>query len=127
MLRDIPYVVTTFVLAIFLMLGIGYYYQTSIKQDSVILTMNETVRTLAIASADNKSRVNEGELFIVKEDFEEKVIEKLQIENNVAFSENVTYRFEYLDNENGSTKAVRIIIEDGDTTYQSTAKVDIAE
>lgn len=127
MLRDIPYVMATFILAIFLMLGIGYYYQTSIKQDSVILAMNETVRTSAIASADNKSRVNEGELFIVKEDFEEKVIEKLQIENNVAFSENVTYRFEYLDNENGSTKAVRIIIEDGDTTYQSTAKVDIAE
>lgn len=127
MLRDIPYVVTTFVLAIILMLGIGYYYQTSIKQDSVILTMNETVRTLAIASADNKSRVNEGELFIVKEDFEEKVIEKLQIGNNVAFSEDVTYRFEYLDNENGSTKAVRMIIEDGNTVYQSTAIVDIAE
>lgn len=127
MLRDIPYVMATFILAIFLMLGIGYYYQTSIKQDSVILAMNETVRTSAIASADNKSRVNEGELFIVKEDFEEKVIEKLQIENNVAFSEDVTYRFEYLENENGSTKAVRMIIEDGDTVYQSTAKVDIAE
>lgn len=127
MLRDIPYVMATFILAIFLMLGIGYYYQTSIKQDSVILAMNETVRTSAIASADNKSRVNEGELFIVKEDFEEKVIEKLQIGNNVAFSEDVTYRFEYLDNENGSTKAVRMIIEDGDTVYQSTAKVDIAE
>lgn len=126
MLRDIPYAIATLITMILLMIGLGYYYQTSIKQDSITLNLNETVRSSVIANVDYKSRVNEGELFIVKENFEETVKSKIN-SGSVKLSEKANYRFEYLDNDNGSTKAVRVIIENGDSVYQSTAKIDISQ
>lgn len=44
----------------------------------------------------------------------------------MKISNDAKYEFKYLDNKNGSTKAIRAIIQDGDQTYQATYKVSIA-
>uniref|UniRef100_UPI00344E2ECA hypothetical protein n=1 Tax=Carnobacterium sp. TaxID=48221 RepID=UPI00344E2ECA len=127
MLRDIPYIMGIMVLGIFLVITTGHYYQTSIQQDSIVLDMNEIVRASAVSSADNKSRINAGELFIVKPDFENNVKTKMNNQHNKKLSEKAIFQFEYLDNETGSTKAIRVKVIDGKKEYQTTAKIDISE
>lgn len=127
MLRDMPSIIWLAFIGIILIVVTGIYYQNAFKQDSIILGLTETVRTSAIASADNSSRLKPGELFIVQEDFEERFTETIQANKNVKISEDAEYKFEYLKNENGATKAIRVVIQDGERTYQATAKVNIAD
>lgn len=96
------------------------------KQDAIVLGLTETVRSSAIASADNSSRLREGELYILQTDFEETFTKNIQNNRNVKFSDGATYKFEYLKNENGSTKAIRVVITDGEKSYQATTKINIA-
>lgn len=126
MLRDFPYIIGLMFLGIFLIIISGIYYQGTYKQDSVILGLTETVRTSAINNADNSSRLREGELFIDKEKFEKDFKQKVISNKNVNLSDEVTFVFEYLENENGASKAIRVLIKDKGSTYQATAKVSIA-
>ncbi|MBT2604955.1 hypothetical protein J7E55_18330 [Bacillus sp. ISL-53] len=125
-MRDFPYIIGLMFLGIFLIIISGIYYQGTYKQDSVILGLTETVRTSAINNADNSSRLREGELFIDKEKFEKDFKQKIVSNKNVNLSDEVTFEFEYLENENGATKAIRVLIKDKGSTYQATAKVSIA-
>ncbi|WMX58822.1 hypothetical protein [Peribacillus sp. R9-11] len=125
-MRDFPYIIGLMFLGIFLVIITGIYYQKTYKQDSVVLGLTETVRTSAINNADNSSRLREGELFIEKEKFEKDFKQKITSNKNVKLSNEVTFEFEYLDNENGATKAIRVLIKDNGVTYQATAKVSIA-
>lgn len=127
MLRDMPSIIWLAFIGIFLIVVTGIYYQSTFKQDAVILGLTETVRTSAIASVDNSSRLNPGELFIIQADFEDKFTNSIESNKNVKISENATYKFEYLKNVNGATKAIRVVIQDGAKTYQATAKVNIAD
>lgn len=104
----------------------GYYYQQNFSTDSVIQGMTETVRSSAIANADNSSRVQSGELFISKPGFEEDFKKRITSNNLVKIKRDAKYEFKYRDNKNGSTKAIRVIIQDGNKTYQATCKVNIA-
>lgn len=127
MLRDFPYIIWLMFLGIIIILLSGFYYKSSYKQDSVVFGLNETVRTCAIANADNSSRLQNGQLFIIKEDFENDFKEKIKSNYNVKITEDAAYTFEYLDDENGASMAIRVIIKDGNTIYQSTAKINLAE
>ncbi|MGG4263778.1 hypothetical protein [Peribacillus simplex] len=126
MLRDFPYIIGLMFIGIFLVIITGIYYQKTYKQDSIILGLTETVRTSAINNADNSSRLREGELFIDKEKFEKDFEKKIVSNKNVNLSNEVTFEFEYLDNENGATKGIRVLIKDKGSTYQATAKVSIS-
>ncbi|WP_437834465.1 hypothetical protein ACQRXC_29430 (plasmid) [Niallia taxi] len=127
MLRDIPFTLWLMVAGILLIVVTGMYYQTNYKQDSVVLGLTETVRTTAINNADNSSRINPGELFISKNGFESDFKKRMTANKNVKISENATYEFKYLENENGATKAIKVLIKDGATTYQATTKVTVSE
>ncbi|RBP59286.1 hypothetical protein DES36_11911 [Alkalibaculum bacchi] len=126
MLKDYPRLVGLMILGVTLIVFTGVYYQANYKQDSLNLTLTETVRVSAIANADNSSRLNEGEFFINKESFEEYLKDRIKKNSNVNLSNDVNYKFEYLDNENGSTKAIRVIVRNNDVDYQATAIVDIS-
>lgn len=127
MLRDLPQLMVILIGSLMTVLFLGFFYSSSTIQDSTVLDMNESVRTMAISNANLRSRTKSGELFIVKSDFEEDVIERLDSGNN-ALSEDDDYEFEYLDNENGSTKAIRLKVEnDKGKHFQTTVVIDIAE
>lgn len=126
MIRDIPYIMGGLMLGIVLIILTGHYYNTSINQESIILDMNETVRSTAIANANLRSRTSNGELFIVKSTFEEEVVEKMSSDHS-SLSDEAVYEFEYLDNETGSVKAIRLKANDQGQEYQTTVVVDIAE
>ncbi|MFB6963571.1 MULTISPECIES: hypothetical protein [Bacillati] len=127
MLRDYPYLIGFMFLGIILVMIAGIYYQKTYKQDSVLLGLTETVRASAINSADNSSRVKEGELHIDKEKFEKLFKEKIVANKNVKITNNAKYEFKYLDNKDGATKGIRVQIKDNEASYQATAKVSIAE
>ncbi|TRZ39368.1 hypothetical protein CEQ21_07345 (plasmid) [Niallia circulans] len=127
MLRDIPYTLWLMIAGIILIVVTGMYYQTNYKQDSVVMGLTETVRTSAINNADNSSRINPGELYISKDGFEEDFKKRMAANKNVKISETATYEFKYLDNENGATKAIKVLIKDDVNTYQATAKVSVSE
>ncbi len=114
------------IIGLFLTVISGYYYKQNFSTDSVIQGVTETVRSSAIANTDNSSRIQRGELFISKPGFEEDFKKRIESNKLVKISKDAKYEFKYLDNKNGSTKAIRVIIKDGDNTYQATCKVNIA-
>ncbi|EJR55463.1 hypothetical protein IK3_05668 [Bacillus toyonensis] len=125
-LKEHPFILMIIVLGIFLVSIGGYYYRENFATDSVTQGVTETVRASVISNADNSSRVQSGELFIVKSDFEKDFKNRIESNKLVKISNDAKYEFKYLDNKNGSTKAIRAIIQDGDQTYQATYKVSIA-
>lgn len=124
--KEYPFILVIIVLGIFLVSIGGYYYRENFATDSVTQGVTETVRASVISNADNSSRVQSGELFIVKSDFEKDFKKRIESNKLVKISNDSKYEFKYLDNKNGSTKAIRAIIQDGDQTYQATYKVSIA-
>lgn len=127
MLRDLPFTLWFMIIGIFLIIILGMYYQTNFKQDSVVLSLTETIRTTAIHNADNSSRINPGELYISITNFEQDFIERMSTNSNGKISEDATYKFYYLTKDNGAIKAIKVLIKDGPITYQVTAKVTISE
>ncbi|APC50385.1 hypothetical protein BME96_19065 (plasmid) [Virgibacillus halodenitrificans] len=127
MLRDYASLIWIMFIGIFVMVLLGIFYRIGYTQDATTLGLTETVRTSVIANADYSSRLEQGQLFILKENFEKEFKEKITVNNNVKLSENADFEFEYLENKNGSTKAIRVSIVDEDTTYQATYKVDISD
>ncbi|MFJ5746747.1 hypothetical protein ACQKNT_25015 [Bacillus cereus] len=125
-MKDYPFVMMILIFGLFMTVIGGYYYKQNFSTDSVIQGMTETVRSSAIANVDNSSRVQSGELFITKSGFEEDFKKRITSNNLVKFNKDAKYEFKYLDNKNGSTKAIRVIIQDGNNTYQATCKVSIA-
>ncbi|PHE61158.1 hypothetical protein COF68_17835 [Bacillus toyonensis] len=125
-MKDYPFVMMLLIFGLFMTVIGGYYYQQNFSTDSVIQGMTETVRSSAIANADNSSRVQSGELFISKQGFEEDFKKRITSNNLVKIKRDAKYEFKYRDNKNGSTKAIRVIIQDGKKTYQATCKVNIA-
>lgn len=127
MLRDLPFTLWLMLMGILLIIVIGIYYQTNFKQDSIVLSLTETIRTTAIHNADNSSRINPGELYITIHEFEKDFEERMSVNNKVKISDAAIYKFEYLKNENGAIKAIKVLIIDGTIKYQATAKVTISE
>ncbi|AFU17057.1 hypothetical protein MC28_D008 (plasmid) [Bacillus thuringiensis MC28] len=124
--KEYPFILVIIVLGIFLVSIGGYYYRENFATDSVTQGVTETVRASVISNVDNSSRVQSGELFIVKSDFEKDFKKRIESNKLVKIGNDAKYEFKYLDNKNGSTKAIRAIIQDRDQTYQATYKVSIA-
>ncbi|MEC3226211.1 hypothetical protein P9027_30305 [Bacillus thuringiensis] len=125
-MKEHPFILMIIVLGLFLVSIGGYYYRENFATDSVIQGITETVRASAISNMDNSSRVQRGELYLSKDDFEKDFKKRIESNKLVKISSNAKYEFKYLDNKNGSVKAIRTIIQDGENTYQATYKVSIA-
>jgi hypothetical protein len=125
MLRDNIAIIGVVIVGLFLLVFISLYNQSDYKQNSITMGLTETVRSSAIANADNSSRLKEGELFISKEDFEKDFKEKIKKNKNIKGD--TSYRFEYLNSDTGALKAIRVFLDNDGTTYQATYKVNISE
>ncbi|WP_413565514.1 hypothetical protein [Bacillus sp. 3P20] len=125
-MKEHPFILMIIVLGLFLVSIGGYYYRENFATDSVIQGITETVRASAISNMDNSSRIQSGELYLSKSDFEKDFKKRIESNKLVKISGNAKYEFKYLDNKNGSVKAIRTIIQDGENTYQATYKVSIA-
>lgn len=89
--------------------------------------MTESIRTTAIENIDNGSRIEPGKIHLMKDDFEEDFKKTVKKSFNTQISEEATFQFEYLKDTNGSIKAIRVIVTDGERSYQATTKVNISE
>ena len=127
MLKDYSSSIGIMLLGIALIVVIGTYYRIGYLQDATTLGLTETVRAAAIDNADYSSRLEPGNLFILKNQFESDFEDRIYTNNNVKISEGAEYTFEYLDNDNGSTKAIKVSIIDGEKEYSATYIVNIAD
>jgi hypothetical protein len=124
--KEHPFILMIIVVGLFLVSIGGYYYRENFATDSVMQGITETVRASTISNMDNSSRIQNGELFLSKDDFEKDFKKRIESNKLVKISNNAKCEFKYLDNKNGSVKAIRTIIQDGENTYQATYKVSIA-
>lgn len=127
MLREIPYMIGLMFFMIMLVLISGYYYQNNYKQDAIVQGLNETVRAVAINNVDYSSRIESGSVYIQTADFEKEVKEKAKKNLNVKLSKDAIFQFDYLKSADESIKAIRVIVKDKETSYQSTTKVNISD
>lgn len=128
MLRDSAIVVTTVMLGITVLIIISNYFLGDYKQNAIVQGMTETVRVAAYENTDDSSRVERGELYIVKDDFEESFKSKIEGNKNVKMDGDIEYNFEYLpESEDEPLKGVRVKMDDGTQEYQATVQVDIAK
>ncbi|MDK7443449.1 hypothetical protein N7X28_26120 [Bacillus sp. SM-B1] len=125
-MKEHPFILMIIVFGLFLVSIGGYYYRENFATDSVVQGITETVRASAVSNMDNSSRIQSGELFLSKDDFEKDFKKRIGSNKLVKISSNAKYEFKYLDNKNGSIKAIRTIIQDGENTYQATYKVSVA-
>ncbi|MGH0488209.1 hypothetical protein ACQVPJ_28200 [Bacillus mycoides] len=125
-MKDYPFVLLMLIIGLFMVVISGYYYKQNFTTDSVMQGITETIRASVAANADNSSRIQSGELFVSKQGFEEDFKKRINSNKLVKIKKDAKYEFKYLDNKNGSTKAIRVIIHDGDNTYQATCKVNVA-
>lgn len=127
MLKDYTSAIGLMFIGIFLIILIGIFYRIGYTQDAVTMGLTETARTSVIANADYSSRLENGQFYLIKDKFEQDFKDKISTNKNVKLTENAKYEFDYLDNDNGATKAIRVSIVDGQTNYQATYKVDISD
>ncbi|PET15106.1 hypothetical protein CN513_20510 [Bacillus cereus] len=125
-MKEHPFILMIIVFGLFLVSIGGYYYRENFATDSVVQGITETVRASAVSNMDNSSRIQSGELFLSKDDFERDFKKRIESNKLVKISSDAKYEFKYRDNKNGSIKAIRTIIQDGENTYQATYKVSIA-
>ncbi|PEU93952.1 MULTISPECIES: hypothetical protein [Bacillus] len=125
-MKEHPFILMIIVFGLFLVSIGGYYYRENFATDSVVQGITETVRASAISNMDNSSRIQSGELYLSKSDFEKDFKKRIESNKLVKISGKAKYEFKYLDKKNGSIKAIRTIIQDGENTYQATYKVSIA-
>lgn len=125
-MKEHPFILMIIVFGLFLVSIGGYYYRENFATDSVVQGITETVRASAVSNMDNSSRIQSGELFLSKDDFERDFKKRIESNKLVKISSDAKYEFKYRDNKNGSIKAIRTIIKDGENTYQATYKVSIA-
>lgn len=126
MVKDVWSIIGLSLFGILLLGAVALFYKTSYDQDATILGLNESVKASVISNADYSSRVNPGELYLIKKDFEKDFENRIIENNNVEVSDNAVYDFEYLNYENGASKAVRVILRDNGKRYQATYLIDIA-
>lgn len=124
-LRDNIVVIGLAFVGMVLLFLVGYYTFSDFEQNTAVQGLTETVRVSAMENTDNASRVERGELYLDKEGFEESF--KEAIGKNANIREGFTVDIDYRDNENGTTKAIKVVVDDGKEKYQAVVQVDISE
>lgn len=127
MLRDSMVITGLAFVGIVLLALAGNFIFGDFKQSNIVQAMTETARVAALENADNSSRVERGELFIDVDGFEETFNNKIEENISVAKKEGTEVAFDYLVNENGSLRMLKVQMDDGKDIYQATLEVDIAE
>lgn len=115
------------VLILLVVMMIMHHDTSAVNQEETVQIMNTAIRTNALSNANHASRIQEGQLFINKEGFENDVRNELENADVNILSEDATFTFHYLEEDSGSIKAVRLFLETYGREYQATAIVDIAE
>lgn len=82
------------------------FWRTQIRQDSVTQTMNEAIQVATSIATDNSTRVTE-DTTISEEDFESKFEEEFIEQSNYEV-ENPQFKYEYLYDDDGKIKSVKV-------------------
>lgn len=125
-MKDISWSASLIIIGLVIIVSIGSYMRLDTQSDSTIQTMTETIRSASINNVNHKSRINQGEVYLLKDSFEDD-FERILTQSSVfAFGEDVEFEYEYLeDEETGSLKGIRVIAH-GEQVYQATAIVDVS-
>ncbi|MGL4645262.1 MAG: hypothetical protein ACRCVH_13135 [Vagococcus fluvialis] len=107
-------------LAIF---GFSFYLFSTNREDFKVQELNVMAKNELVSSFDYSSRIIEGVSFFDQEAFETKV--RSHIPKNFKKGSQVT--FTYLKEATGTIKSVRIVVNEGKNTYQTTLLTNIHE
>lgn len=103
--------------------GLSYYLMSTSREDFKVQELNTTAKNALISNLDYSSRITEGVSFFDQETFENKI--RSDIPKN--FKKGSKIQFTYLKEASGTTKSVRIVVNEGKNTYQTTLLTNINE
>lgn len=103
--------------------GLSYYLMSTSREDFKVQELNTTAKNALISNLDYSSRITEGVSFFDQETFENKI--RSDIPKNFKVGSKI--KFTYLKEASGTTKSVRIIVNEGKNTYQTTLLTNINE
>ncbi|MDZ5560758.1 MULTISPECIES: hypothetical protein [Bacillota] len=126
MLRDMPKLILIMFVAFFLILFISYYSLNGYTQDSSVKSIQETLRTTAIANRDDSARVESGRFILIKNQFERDFKSKFNKSKNLNVL-TTNYDFDYLTDGKDGIKAIKVKVVSGKETYQATCVLNVAE
>ena len=126
LLRDMPKLILLMFVGFFLILFISYYSVKGYIQDSSVKSMQETLRTTAIANRDDSARIERGRFILMKDSFEQDFKEKFNRGKNLN-NPTTKYDFEYLTDGKDGIKAIKVKVVSGKETYQATCVLNVAE
>ncbi|EPY6472533.1 hypothetical protein ACWO4B_003230 [Clostridium sporogenes] len=125
MLRDIPKIAVIMFVGMFLILIVTHYAINGYTQDSTVKGITETLRTTAIANRDNSARVQRGQFKLNKSKFESDFIKKFSPSKNIKQED--SFSFDYLDDDKGGIKAIKVKVKSGKQNYQATCILNVEE
>lgn len=126
MLRDMPKLILVMFVGFFMVLLIAYYSIYGYEQDSSVKSMQETLRTTAIANRDDSARVERGRFILIKDQFEKDFKQKFNKGKNLN-ALTTKYDFDYLTDGKDGIKAIKVKVVSKDQTYQATCVLDVSE
>lgn len=126
MLRDMPKLILVMFVGFFMVLLIAYYSLNGYEQDSSVKSMQETLRTTAIANRDDSARVERGRFILIKDQFEKDFKQKFNKGKNLN-ALTTKYDFDYLTDGKDGIKAIKVKVVSKDQTYQATCVLDVSE
>lgn len=126
MLRDMPKLILVMFVGFFMVLLIAYYSINGYEQDSSVKSMQETLRTTAIANRDDSARVERGRFILIKDQFEKDFKQKFNKGKNLN-ALTTKYDFDYLTDGKDGIKAIKVKVVSKDQTYQATCVLDVSE
>lgn len=97
------------VIVIFCVFVLGFvflFWKEQIRQESITQTMNESIQVAASYAMDHSTRVTE-DTTLSEERFEQKFEETFVEESNYEV-ENPQFKFEYLYDDSGNIKSVKV-------------------
>ena len=102
--------------------GVMFYAFTNYRQDAIVVTANETIRSAVISSRDYSARVNQGQFKLQIELFESEFIRLFNENRNLESEakEDIQFTFDYLEDGEGGILAIRVEIGLNDQVFQTT-------
>lgn len=105
-----------------LMIGTAYYSRSTSREDFKVQELNTSSKNALVSNLDYSSRITEGTSFFDQETFESSV--RSDIRKN--FKHDTTITFTYLKEFSGTIKSVRVVVNEGKNTYQTTLLTNVS-
>lgn len=105
-----------------LMIGTAYYSRSTSREDFKVQELNTSSKNALVSNLDYSSRITEGTSFFDQETFESSV--RSDIRKN--FKQDSTIKFTYLKEFSGTIKSVRVVVNEGKNTYQTTLLTNVS-